>query len=135
MIVRVLGIPRLFGAPIDNGMAKSDAVLGLSKRHGGKNQKKRSSYVWRLGQLFFLFTTMSDPLAHVRLMTMLNVKATHPRKEDENMPKKRVRTSVPPHAAPVRNERPETPTKTEPDEPVAPCLLYTSDAADDVYQV
>ena len=40
MIVRVLGIPRLFGAPIDNGMAKSDAVLGLSKRHGGKNQKK-----------------------------------------------------------------------------------------------
>ena len=39
MIVRVLGIPRLFGAPIDNGMAKSDAVLGLSKRHGGENQK------------------------------------------------------------------------------------------------
>ena len=73
---------------------------------------------------------MSDPLAHVRLMTMLNVKATHPRKEDENMPKKRVRTSVPPHAAPVRNERPETPTKTEPDEPVAPVLVAEDDDED-----
>ena len=73
---------------------------------------------------------MSDPLAHVRLMTMLNVKATHPRKEDENMPKKRFRTSVPPHAAPVRNERPETPTKTEPDEPVAPVLVAEDDDED-----
>ena len=115
MIVRVLGIPRLFGAPIDNGMAKSDAVLGLSKRHGGKNPKKAFFLRVEVRSTVFLFTTMSDPLAHVRLMTMLNVKATHPRKEDENMPKKRFRTSVPPHAAPVRNERPETPTKTEPD--------------------